>query len=75
MAYFPNGSAGEVFDNQCLKCKYGEKGCPIWLVQVNYNYDACNNEVATKILNDLIKDDGTCEMYKEFEKDFARKKE
>ncbi len=71
MAYFSNGSEGMVFDDQCQKCKYGQKPCPIALVQINYNYDACNNDVATKILDSLVKDDGTCAMWKTFETDFA----
>lgn len=71
MAYFSNSTDGELFCEQCSKCKYGEKPCPIALVQMEYNYDACNNEVATKILELLVKDDGTCEMRKMFKKDFA----
>lgn len=70
MAYFSNGSEGACFDNQCAKCKYGEGACPIALVQEMYNYDACNNKVATLILEELVKEDGTCCMYKLFEKDF-----
>lgn len=70
MAYFPNGSAGEVFGEQCAKCKYGEAPCPIAYVQFNYNYRACNNKIARNILDDLIKDDGTCTMYEQFKKDF-----
>lgn len=70
MAYFSNGSEGMVFDEQCALCRYGNDPCPIFAVQLNYNYDACNNEIATKILNDLITNDGTCYMYKMFEKDF-----
>lgn len=70
MAYFPNGTAGEVFDEQCCKCKYGDKPCPIALVQGMYNYDAVNNEVATKILDELVKNNGDCQMYKAFENDF-----
>jgi len=75
MAYFSNGTDGEVFDNECQGCKYGysEDGnvnCPIQYVQLVYNYDACNNKIATKILNDLVKNDGTCEMKKAFSKDF-----
>ncbi len=70
MAYFPNGTAGYAFDLQCEKCKYGDDPCPIAGVQFCYNYDAVNNEVATKILDDLISDDGECKMYKAFEKDF-----
>ena len=41
------------------------------MAQAVYNYDACNNEVARKILDSLIANDGTCEMYKTFEKDFS----
>lgn len=70
MAYFSNGSAGEVFDEQCSICRYGKDHCPIAFVQTMYNYDAVNNEVATNILNALISNDGTCDMYKEFESDF-----
>ena len=71
MAYFPNSSAAKVLDKQCEKCKFGKRSCPIFEVQVLYNHDAVNNDIATKILNSLIADDGTCSMYKEFEDDFA----
>ena len=70
MAYFSNSSEGEVFDEQCARCKYGTKPCPIALVQMNFNYDAVNNEVATEILNTLVKSDGTCTMHEEFKEDF-----
>ncbi len=65
MAYFPNGSAGECFDEQCTKCRYGQGCCPIWYVQSTYNYPACNNEVASAILGHLVKDDGTCAMFEQ----------
>lgn len=70
MAYFSNSSEGEVFDLQCSQCKYGNDACPIAAVQMAYNYEAVNNEVATKILNALVKNDGTCMMYDEFTVDF-----
>lgn len=70
MAYFSNGSEGEVFDLQCSKCKYGDEACPIAAVQMVYNYDACNNPIARSILDDLVKNDGTCAMFNEFKKDF-----
>ena len=70
MAYFANGSEGAVFDYQCSICKYGEQPCPIATVQMLYNYDACNNEAARAILDGLVKNDGTCEMYKQFKNDF-----
>lgn len=63
MAYFPNGTSGEVFDEQCSRCRYGEGYCPIAAVQYDFNYDACNVPVARKILDHLVKDDGTCAMF------------
>lgn len=63
MAYFSNGSEGMCFEDQCAKCKYGQEPCPIALVQMIYNYDACNNEVASNILNALVKNDGTCTVF------------
>ena len=70
MAYFSNGTDGMVFSEQCSMCKYGQEPCPIAWVQLEYNYKACNNEVASAVLNDLIKNDGTCEMFKAFRTDF-----
>ena len=69
MAYFANGSEGMGFDEQCLKCKYGEVFCPIAFVQTTYNYDACNNKIATKILDELVKQDGTCTVFETFKED------
>jgi len=70
MAYFSNSTEGSVFDEQCAKCKYGERPCPIFLVQVNYNYEACNNKLARTILDTLVAQDGTCRMWEEFRDDF-----
>jgi len=69
MAYFSNGSEGMCFAEQCEQCIFGEEPCPIACVQMNYNYEACGNSVATNILNDLVKNDGTCEMFREFTKE------
>ena len=74
MAYFSNGSEGSCFDEQCLECKYGDMPCPIAWVQGYYNSDACNNETARAILDELVKQDGTCMMFKMAEKDFAIEK-
>ena len=70
MAYFSNSTEGLVFDHQCSLCKYGEEACPIALVQSVYNYSACNNETARKILDELVSDNGTCAMWKMFKNDF-----
>jgi formate hydrogenlyase subunit 6/NADH:ubiquinone oxidoreductase subunit I len=75
MAYFSNGSEGMVFDDQCNKCKYGKEACPIAAVQMLYNYDAVKAEnngdkTASLILDALVSDNGTCNMWKEFKHDF-----
>lgn len=61
-----------VFDEQCAICKYGDKPCPIAFVQMEYNYEACNDKVARGILNSLVKDDGTCTMFETFKEDFKK---
>jgi len=73
MAYFSNGSEGTVFDDQCARCKYGTKPCPIAFVQMDANYDQHNDTsgTATKILNHLVKDDGTCMVYEMAKLDFG----
>ena len=63
MAYFPNGASGECFDEQCARCIMFDRSCPISLVQLKYNYSACNIEAAGAILGDLVKDDGSCAMF------------
>ena len=72
MAYFPNGSAGMCFDEQCNKCKYGDGPCPIAFVQMEYNYNAVGNTIASAILDHLVWDNGDCAMYKAFEHDLAK---
>ena len=66
MAYFANGSEGMAFEEQCERCKLGDEPCPITWVQTEYNYDAVNNKTARAILDDLVKDDGTCIMLSRF---------
>lgn len=66
MAYFANGSDGARFERECGQCKLGEGPCPIYEVQVEHNYDAINNKMATSILTLLVKNDGTCEMLRRF---------
>lgn len=73
MAYFSNGSEGMVFDEQCSKCKYGDKPCPIAYAQMNWNYEACNNKVAREILDSLVNNNGECSMFVIFKDDFYTK--
>lgn len=70
MAYFSNGSEGIYFDEECADCIHGEDSCPICYVQVTFNYEACNNGIARKILDFLVSQDGTCAMKKMFPDDF-----
>jgi Fe-S-cluster-containing hydrogenase component 2 len=75
MAYFSNGTEGIVLDDQCSRCKLGDKACPIYGVQMSYNYDAVNNDVATNILNELVDDDGNCQMLSKFHFIFSEQAE
>lgn len=72
MAYFSNGSEGMVFDRQCGRCKFGDKPCPIAFIQMEYNYDQHKDTsgVATKILDTLVKNDGTCTVFEMAKLDF-----
>lgn len=64
MAYFPNGSAGEVFDRQCEEClqRIDDVLCPVALVQTLYNYDQlkAGEERLKACLLSLVSEDGTC---------------
>jgi hypothetical protein len=62
MAYFSNGTEGEILDSQCLECKLLKEPCPIILVHLEYNYDQCGNELARKIMNELVGEDGICKL-------------
>lgn len=47
MGYFPNGSAGEYYENKyCSRCiHYKDKpACAVWELHLFRNYDACNDE-------------------------------
>lgn len=72
MAYFSNGSDGMVFDDQCARCKFGKSPCPIAFVQMNANYDQHNDPSGTakKILDHLVKNDGTCAVFEMARQDF-----
>lgn len=62
MAYFPNGTSGEILREQyCDRCKWDkDQSCPIWNAHMIHNYDECNNDKS--ILHMLIKHtaDGLC---------------
>lgn len=65
MAYFPNGSSGEVLDAQCLDCLIPDDWpCPILMAQQWYNYDQCEDsqEKLRDCLNGLVSEKGICQM-------------
>lgn len=66
MAYFSNGSDGDILEAQCAKCKMGDGPCPIIGVHLTYNYEQIGNELARKILDGLVDKDGICLMLKRF---------
>jgi hypothetical protein len=73
MAYFSNGSEGMVFEDQCAKCKWGQKPCPISAVQIEFNYDQFKDTTgtATRIMDALVKEDGTCTVWETFKEDLT----
>jgi hypothetical protein len=67
MAYFPNGCAGEILDNQCSECKLPDDApCPILFVQMTYNYDQIGDDgeetQLAEVMNLLVNEKGICQM-------------
>jgi len=67
MAYFPNGTAGEIFDEQCSNCLHGISDdimCPVCYVQTTYNYDQTRpmEKKLRECLNSLVNEKGICMM-------------
>jgi hypothetical protein len=57
MAYFSNGTEGEMYHEQwCSRCLHdnpdAERLCPIWGLHLMRNYDDCNND--NSVLHVLI---------------------
>ena len=76
MAYFPNGTAGEHLDKQCADCIHEdpEAGCPLALVQMEFNYSQHNKGQAKlrECLTLLINDHGDCQMKKQIDKYYKK---
>lgn len=67
MAYFSNGSEGEILDQQCCDCIVNDDApCPVLFVQMEFNYDQLKkgNESLQKAMNILIDKKGICQMKK-----------
>lgn len=59
MAYFPNGTSGDIYmDEWCFRCQHWQadetKGCPIWDLHSLYNYSQCGNNFIKSILRRFI---------------------
>jgi len=57
MAYFSNGTEGEMYAEQyCDRCIHqngsDDRGCAVWMAHLIHNYKECNNE--DSILHILI---------------------
>ena len=65
MAYFSNSTEGYMLMVQCDECPIPNDGpCPIFLAQTTYNYDQCKEgqELLRQCLNNLVSEDGKCQM-------------
>ncbi len=62
MAYFPNGIAGAVLDDQCSDCRLGDGPCPVYFVQGHFNYSQIGRKKLRKCLNLLVDKNGKCLM-------------
>ena len=66
MAYFSNGSEGEILDIQCAECIHADETamCPIALVQLEYNYDQCakGQEKLRAAMEIPVDKNGKCNM-------------
>ena len=62
MAYFSNSSEGAYLEAQCAECPLGDGPCPIYGAQMVFNYEQIGNDLATKIMNNYVSEEGVCQM-------------
>jgi len=76
MAYFPNGTAGAYLDEQCAECIHEdpEAGCPVALIQDEYNYSQLNkgNGDLKRAMDILISETGDCKMKEVIDKYYKK---
>jgi len=77
MAYFPNGSAGEVLDRQCAECPLGNGPCPVLGIQMIFNYDQLSegNKQLREAMTMLVDDKGECQVRKQILENVTRTSE
>lgn len=72
MAYFPNGTSGEMYEDEyCSRCVHGEDGgagsCAVWLAHFLYNSDNSKRKVLDVLIP--MKEGGIypaqCAMFRE----------
>lgn len=60
MGYFPNGTAGDMYEAEyCARCIHNHNdpekpGCPVMLAHVLYAYEECNSKSNAKHMLDLL---------------------
>lgn len=66
MAYFANGSEGEILENQCDTCVHAHDDgvCPISAIQMLFNYEQIDNPDLNAAMSILVDDEGICQMRK-----------
>ncbi len=73
MAYFPNGTAGEILDNQCVDCLHEDEWswCPVYAVQSLFNYCQIDKgqEKLRQAINMLVDEKGICNVRAAFRAD------
>lgn len=64
MVYFSNGTEGMILDDQCSNCPVGEDCCPVYSIQMMYNYAQLNkgNEDLKVAMDLLINEKGKCQI-------------
>lgn len=65
MAYFPNGSSGEILEMQCDRCPLGDGHCPVVGIHMLYNYDQLDDgqDKLQKAMSMLVDDKGICQVH------------
>lgn len=58
MGYFSNGTEGDMYEAKyCNRCRHedDEKGCPVMLLHVIWNYEVCNPKTDEhKAMHDVL---------------------
>lgn len=74
MAYFANGTEGDILDMQCADCPLGygwdsvesqPRPCPVALIQGLYNYEQIGIPKLKEAMTMLIDKKGVCQVRKE----------